>query len=229
MLELIMELVFPRHLKCSLCGEEIDEEFFCSTCKASIQFNIGKVCRFCGRMIYGEIDICNNCKSINRYYDGGVSVALYDDYIKGMMYQFKYNNKTYLGHTMAKYLIDKIATLDLNVEFDGIIPVPLHYKREIKRGYNQTRIMAEFMSEISGLKVFNVLERAKETPPLNQLTQLERVHVLKDVFVMKEPLSGSYILVDDIFTTGATVNACSKILKENGVDYIFIATFTVGD
>jgi len=227
-LDFVMDLIYPRDLTCVLCSEESDDEL-CDLCKGSIQFNIGRVCKACGRMITTDYGICRNCMSMERMFDYGVSVVTYDDYIKGLMYKLKYHNKRYIAHTMAKYILDYILQLNLKEDFDGIIPVPLHENRLKNRGYNQAYLIAMFLSEMTGLKVYETIRRVVNTRPLNKMTREERSHILEDAFEVTRCMEGNYILIDDIFTTGTTVNTCSKLLKASGVSQILVATFAVGE
>lgn len=227
-MEYIMDLLYPRNITCVLCHEESDDEL-CNICKGSIQFNIGRVCKYCGRMLLTEYDVCKNCMLLDRYFDRGTSVVTYDDYVKRLFFKLKYHNKRYIAHTMAKYILHKIISLELDQDFDGIIPIPLHKNRLLKRGYNQSDLISKFLGDMTGLEVIQPIMRIKDTLALNKLSREERLDVLCDAFQVTGKLSGSYILVDDIFTTGSTVNVCSKLLKERGVDYLLVATFAVGE
>ena len=90
-------------------------------------------------------------------------------------------------------------------------------------------LIAKYISNRSGIAVRDVLCRKKNTRVLNSLSSSERIIELQDAFDLIEAIEGNIILVDDIFTTGHTVNECSKVLKENGVDYIHILSFAVGE
>jgi len=223
------ELLYPRELTCVLCHNEVEDNELCDICLGSIQFNIGRVCESCGRMIlYGEYPICDNCKTLDRYYDKGISVAIYDEYIKKLIFNFKYHDKRYIAHTMACLMLKKVIELELDIDFDYIVPVPLHKDRYDSRGFNQAEVIARFMCELSGLKLNTTLKRVKSTPALNNLSLEERHEVLNEAFALTDEIRGNIIIVDDIFTTGTTMNSCCKVLKRNGADYILIVSFAVG-
>lgn len=223
------ELLYPRNLTCVLCHNEVEDNELCDVCLGSIQFNIGKVCESCGRMILsGQYPICDNCKTLDRYYDKGISVAIYDEYIKKLIFNFKYHDKRYIAHTMASFMLKKVIELELEIDFDYIVPVPLHKERFNSRGFNQAELIARFMCELSGLKLNRNLKRIKATPALNNLSLEERHVALTEAFALSGEIRGNIIIVDDIFTTGTTMNSCCKVLKGNGSDYILIVSFAVG-
>lgn len=225
-----MDFLYPRDLTCVLCHSEIEDYNMCKICLGSIQFNRGKVCRFCGRMIMtGDYLVCSNCKMLNRHFDGGTSVVLYDDFIKKAIFNLKYHDKRYIAHTMAILMVQKISDLDLEIDFDYIIPVPLHFNRFKQRGFNQAELIAKEMSFRTGIKLWSGLKRIKETPPLNKLCIGDRQSALFKAFALNGDIQGNIILVDDIFTTGTTLNTCSEVLKQSGAHYILITTFSVGE
>lgn len=229
LLNVFMDMLYPRNLSCVLCHEESDGEL-CSKCLGSIQFNIGPICLSCGRMIMkSDYLICHQCKTFERYYDRGISVAVYDDFISKLLYDLKYHDKKYIAHMIASYMVDYIVKLDLDVEFDYIVPVPLHQERYKKRGFNQSELIGKFVSEMTGVPLNTILSRTKNTKPLSAMTADERVRILSDAFELKAPILGNIIIVDDIFTTGSTLNACAKVLKSNGADFILGVTFAVGE
>jgi len=223
------ELLYPRHLTCVLCHNEVEDSELCDVCLGSIQFNTGRVCESCGRMILsGLYHICENCKMLDRYYDKGTSVVIYDEYVKKLIFNFKYHDKRYIAHTMASYMLKKVIELELEIDFDYIVPVPLHKERFKSRGFNQAEVIARFMCELSGLKLNTNLKRIKQTPALNNLSAEERHEALQEAFALSDEIRGNIIIVDDIFTTGTTMNSCCKVLKENGVGYILIVSYAVG-
>ncbi len=229
LIEAFLEMLYPRNLTCILCNNESEDEL-CDLCKGSIQFNIEPVCESCGRMIMkSSYMICHHCKGIRRYYDRGLSVAVYDELSKKMIFNLKYHDKRYISHTIAKYMLDFIIKIDLDIDFDVIVPVPLHQERYHQRGYNQAELIAKHLSKLSGLPMNRDLVRRKNTKPLYTLSAEERSTVLAQAFELKTPIVGNIILVDDIFTTGSTLNMCSKVLKSNGCGYILVITFAVGE
>lgn len=235
--EFLIDLLFPRDLTCVLCNRElfdVSEGNFCNVCMGSIQFTAGNSCTCCGRNIpssniYG---VCLNCSLLTRHYDSGVAVLKYDDYSKKLFFDLKYFNKKFIAHTMAVYIKKKLVGLNLEHDIDYFVPVPLHINKFKKRGYNQSYIICKYLSELTGIQTLECIDRIKDTRPLNGLDPEERQVLLHDAFVIKENFSLDnkiIVLVDDIFTTGSTINACSEVLKNENVKYIVSACFGIGE
>ena len=128
---------------------------------------------------------------------------------------------------MVEIMIDKLSIENIN--FDYILYVPLHKKRERKRGFNQSKIIANQLGKELGVEVLDILERSKNTRRLFELDEKERQQELKNVFKISKDIKNytnkNIILIDDIFTTGSTVNEISKLLKLNGINEVYIFTF----
>lgn len=232
MLEWLKDFIYPRDLTCILCHDELNdahESGLCATCLGSIQFHIGKTCDYCGRMIRSEYAICNQCKLLNRQLDGGFSVVVYDDYIKGLLFDLKYYRKTYIAHSIAVLMLNKIVSLDLEQTFDYIVPVPLHEERYKTRGYNQSEIIAKSLSELTNIPIRSVLSRIKNTPPLNLYTVDVREEILNDAFKAVGNINGNILLIDDITTSGHTLNVCGRVLKECGAEEVYGLTFAASE
>ena len=121
----------------------------------------------------------------------------------------------YLVPYLAQFIADKIILE--NISFDYIVPVPLNENRQKKRGFNQAEVLAEQVCKILSAKYKQVLTRQKDTPFQARLTREDRLVNLKDAFVVndKTEVKGKTILLlDDIFTTGSTINECCKVLNK---------------
>ena len=128
---------------------------------------------------------------------------------------------------IVEIMIDKLSIENIN--FDYILYVPLHKKRERKRGFNQSKIIANQLGKELGVEVLDILERSKNTRRLFELDEKERKKELKNVFKISKDIENyrnkNVLLIDDIFTTGSTVNEISKLLKLNGINEVYIFTF----
>lgn len=128
---------------------------------------------------------------------------------------------------IVEIMIDKLSIENIN--FDYILYVPLHKKRERKRGFNQSKIIANQLGKELGIEVLDILERSKNTRRLFELDEKERKQELKNVFKISKDIENytnkNILLIDDIFTTGSTVNEISKLLKLNGINEVYIFTF----
>ena len=144
--------------------------------------------------------------------------------MESMLYALKYQENKTVGVFFGRKLAAAMAVSA--VHFDGIIGVPLHPKRKRKRGYNQVDIIGETAAKALTIPYYNsALSRTKNTPPLSK-TKRARAVVLANAFAIKEnlPAGRHFLLLDDIFTTGATLNACAKILLEEANISLSIAT-----
>lgn len=144
--------------------------------------------------------------------------------IERMLYALKYQGNKTVGVFFGRKLAATIAANSMH--FDGIVGVPLHLKKKRKRGYNQVDIIGETAAAVLAIPYYNsALTRTKNTPPLSKIKE-ERAVVLATAFAVKEVLSAGkhYLLLDDIFTTGATLNACAKVLLEEARISLSIAT-----
>lgn len=128
---------------------------------------------------------------------------------------------------IVEIMLDKLSIENIN--FDYILYVPLHKKRERKRGFNQSKIIANQLGKELGIEVLDILERSKNTRRLFELDEKERKQELKNVFKISKDIENytnkNILLIDDIFTTGSTVNEISKLLKLNGINEVYIFTF----
>ena len=195
-------------------------------CFSNINFILDG-CIKCGKPIINysleeqSIDGCSYCLNKSFYFDKVISCVEYTEISKKIVFGLKYNNKTYLSKYIATIMKEK---LDLeNIKFDYILFVPLHKKRLRQRGFNQAEKIAMDLSKIVDIPTVDNTKR------LYKLGKEERINELKNAFVIKENIidlkNKNVLLVDDIFTTGSTVNEISKILKINGVNKVFVSTF----
>ena len=155
-----------------------------------------------------------------------ISCIEYDDISKKLILDFKYKSKTYLCKYIAQLMKEKILLEDM--KYDYILFVPLHKKRIRERGFNQSEKIANKLGELLNIPVLDCIDRVKNTKKLYRLNKEDREKELKNGFKVKENINfiknKKVILIDDIFTTGATANEISKVLKINLVDCICIFT-----
>ncbi|MGL5507657.1 MAG: ComF family protein [Paraclostridium sp.] len=145
---------------------------------------------------------------------------------KIIIFGLKYYNKTYIRDYIVEIMIDKLNIENLN--YDYIVYVPLHKKREKKRGFNQSKVIAKTLGRELNIEVLDLVVRSKNTTRLFELDDKSRKQELKNAFELNDQIlkckNKNILVIDDIFTTGSTVNEISKILKVNGVGNIYILT-----
>ena len=174
-----------------------------------------------------EYSRCKFCENKNFYFDRAISCIEYCDKSKVLVLSLKYYGNTYMSRYIAQVMRDKLEFEQLSADY--IIPVPLHKKRMRIRGFNQAEKIASYISEYTNIPIIDCVKRNRNTKRLYALNKFQREKELKNAFEVKggsEKIIGKrIILVDDIFTTGTTVNEISKKLKIYGVDEIIVLTF----
>lgn len=227
--ETILDVIFPRTFKCVICNGEISKSkppYICDRCLKTLPYNNGKICLKCGSPIYSMADYCVNCKDNIRYFSAARAPFLYSDSIVQMVHDFKYNNKKYLFESVAALMADCYSKNNFNAEL--IIPVPASKARVKQRGYNQVELIGEHLSKILNVpQICNALIKASDTQPQTSLTYFERQkNLLGSIYVNDKSLVKGKIvlLIDDVLTTGATVNYCSELLKLAGAKEVLVLT-----
>ena len=174
-----------------------------------------------------EYSRCKFCENKNFYFDRAISCIEYCDKSKVLVLSLKYYGNTYMSRYIAQVMRDKLEFEQLSADY--IIPVPLHKKRMRIRGFNQAENIASYLSECTNIPIIDCVKRNRNTKRLYALNKFQREKELKNAFEVKEDseeiIGKRIILVDDIFTTGTTVNEISKKLKIYGVDEIIVLTF----
>lgn len=223
----ISDLLFPKHYTCVICGDEVFNRYdLCEPCLKSLPYIMGRVCLHCSDPLVSNGDYCKRCKGKKFYYDRAISPFVYDGEVAKLIHGLKYNNKRYLAEPLSVFMADKLKSEKFY--FDMIVPVPLCAKRYKERGYNQSLLLANELSKQTGIVANgDVLIRIKETPTQTSLDFMERQSNLLGAFkvVNKKAVKGkSILLVDDVFTTGATVTECARMLKDAGASTVYVLT-----
>ena len=227
------EDLFFRNHSCLVCRREIPDGTafsLCGNCFENLDRIDGTLCKNCGEQILEGNLICDRCKNVKFSFDESKSFAFYEDASAKLVKRFKYSGKKYY----ARYLAELMC---LNkVYFDGvdvITFVPIGRKRKAERGFNQAEELAREIAKISGVEVIETLEKIGNERHQAGLSQKDRQKNLADSFKLKEDLKSllkgkNVLLIDDVFTTGATLSECSKVLlsdKKNKPAKICCYTF----
>ena len=196
----------------------------------------------CGRPIgdensnYSFREYCFDCvhKGYDRmsYIRQAKAVYLYKGAIKPTMYRFKYSNKREYADFFAKEAVQKYADWLQHVGVEVIVPVPLHQKKQRKRGYNQAECFARGMTRLTGIPTEeNMVIRVKDTAPQKGLGELERKNNLKNAFHSEKNVVQyrCVMVVDDIYTTGSTAEAVARELIKKGAHKVYLMTICIGE
>ncbi|MCS7287000.1 MAG: ComF family protein [Anaerolineae bacterium] len=216
-LDSILDLLFPP--RCGGCGSW--GKWFCDDCLKAIRFLKEPHCRFCGNPAE-DWGICPSCAREPHSLEGIISVAYFEGPIQKVVHLIKYQGKTALVSPLTELMASRI--LRNPVQAEGIIPVPLHPSRYRERGFNQSALLAEGLSKHLGIPVLDgALERIRYTRPQVGLNAQERKENVKGAFRANpfKVAGKNLIVVDDVCTTGATLEECGVALKEAGAKRVW--------
>ncbi len=230
------DLLYPEGVACYLCGKKLRASHnygICKACWDNFVF-IGKNnCKKCGKYLPAP-GLCKDCQNFVHSFYRAHSLCVYDDKVREWVYSFKYAGRAYLARPFGRMMAKRIKELGLSEGIDGILPVPVHRKKLKQRGYNQSELLARVIkNELNLKKVPYALQRKRDTPPLSGLTRLQRLKTLEGAFEMVKrvyrPDIKNVLLIDDIYTTGSTVNQCADILKKGaGAAKVYVFTLASG-
>lgn len=230
-LERILNLFFPR--RCPVCDDVVksSEGLVCRRCVSQLRYITGSVCMKCGKKLNSaEAEYCHDCSNKHHFYDSGM--ALYDyQSIADSIYRFKYKGRReyaqFYGEEICRHLGPDLKRLKPDV----LIPVPIHRKRKQERGYNQAAVLAHAVSQGLSIPVEEKLMiRQRKTTPQKELSGPERQNNLKKAFkiLQNDVKLNTIIIVDDIYTTGSTIDAMAEELRESGVSRIYFIALAIG-
>jgi ComF family protein len=214
-------LLLPR--QCPLCRTVVDSAGVCFACWETLHFITDPLCDRCGVPLpfeTGQGSVCGACFVKEFPLKRLRSLWVYDDASRTLVLRFKTSGQRWLGPVLGQALARLVYPFRKHI--DWIVPVPLHRYRLWRRGFNQSAVLAQSVSHETGLPYVPLcLKRHRHTPSMGALRAKERLLNVKDAFCV----TGSYaadlkgkrvLLVDDVYTTGATLNACAHILKQGG-------------
>ena len=230
----IEDLLFEPHA-CICCRRECDSDSsyrLCSRCQKVFPFINGKYCLKCGEPIADDYDFCYNCQDSDFVFDRSRSVFAYDDMTRPIIMRFKYNGLKTYAKPLGKMLADYFGSSDLIADVATFVPMP--EKRKKKRGYNQAEVLCDEFCKLTGMPMVDALKRVKDIPRQSTLSGKERIENIKGNFAAADNSlvkDKSVLVIDDVVTTGATVNECAKALLKAGAREVMVLSLakTVGE
>jgi ComF family protein len=228
---MLTRLMFPP--RCPVCHDLVrGDGRICPECRQLLSYVNGPVCCKCGKEIrFEEEELCRDCRTRKKSFDGGIALLNYDDIARESMVKFKYGQRREYGLFYAEEIARLYGGRIFRFAPDGIIPVPVHISRLRFRGYNQAQVVADRLGELLGLPVFDkALLRTKRTVAQKELNAAQRMRNLMSVMQAGPEAAklGRVVLVDDIYTTGSTIEACSRVLKAAGVEEVMPVCVCIG-
>ncbi|HYF84391.1 MAG TPA: ComF family protein [Clostridia bacterium] len=231
MLRYVIDLLYPSKPKCDICGS-VGTVNPCDICMASLDYLQGVTCLHCGKQLNEKYpkSICPDCRDGIFHYDRAYSCFAYSGMGKELIHKFKYEGKTQLSKVIAGLMEERLRNEVLSI--DAIVPVPIHENKLRTRGFNQSLFIARELAGRLRKPVSDCLLRTKETKVQYNLDKAQRYLNIVDAFSIKllynNDKNKSILLVDDIYTTGSTVNECSRVLREFGARNIYVITAATG-
>lgn len=215
-LEEMLHFIFPK--ECGICRKSVNT-YLCNECLNNIQNS---------NMFLNRIE--NYTKDNTKYFDYHAYVFSYKDLARKKLIQYKFENKAYLANMFCEFFIKNKKICGFFKKYDIIISVPMTKKKKWKRGYNQTELIAKLLAKkIENLRYEkNILIKIKDNKTQSTLNKKQRIQNVKNVYKIKNIQTikeKNILIIDDIYTTGATVNECAKVLKQsnNNIGVITIA------
>ncbi|MDR2646293.1 MAG: ComF family protein [Holosporaceae bacterium] len=216
-------------ITCCNCGKIVDTEGLCLECWKKIKWISDPKCRICGAPFEIDVDaLCFQCIKKKPHFDQAISVFEYDNFSKGIILKFKHRDVTHICRQLVAWLWR--ASQDIIKDYDIIVPVPIHFLKRLKRKYNQSELLAKKLETLSGITYEpRILRKEKQTQQQEGLSRNARLKNVKGSFGINPKYANllrdkNVILVDDVLTTGATANECSRNLKKYGAKKVTILT-----
>jgi ComF family protein len=229
-------LVYPRN--CRLCAVPLDESepgVVCSACLRQAKLIEPPFCQRCALPFAGAITdafTCGYCAKLEFRFDRAVSACRAEGVVRDCIHRFKYNRELYFGRHLSDWMMVAARRwIDWTV-VDALVPVPLHPRKQRHREFNQAEVLARAVSrELDKPVLRGQLRRVKDTETQTHLGAAARVANLRGAFAVRQAASVAgrrLVLVDDVFTTGATLDSCAKVLRHAGAVQVTALTVARG-
>ncbi|MGJ8642986.1 MAG: double zinc ribbon domain-containing protein [Luteolibacter sp.] len=237
----VLDWVYPP--VCEICSCGLDGgDALCEDCVGQMPRIVAPFCDVCGEGFEGQIDgvfDCPNCREISFHFEFARAAMLRSDRVLELVHRLKYGREVHLAGAVGKLASGAFVDRRLGVAMEEkwpLVPVPLHRSRQRERYFNQAEEISRAVAAETGLEMLRMLKRVRKTETQTRLSRKQRMANLKGAFAirrswgreMKVPETPGVILVDDVFTTGSTVDACAKVLRKAGVGRVAVLTVMRG-
>mgnify|MGYP001025065937 CR=1 FL=1 len=212
-----------------------ETEKICTACKEAFYQVQPPVCCLCGRTVGQDEELCMNCQGRQFSYIHGFPVWIYNQPMKRSIAAFKYHNRreyaSYYGQEFVKMYGERLKKLSIQ----ALIPVPMYFPKQKVRGYNQAELFAREIGKRLGICICNdYLFRVRNTKPQKSLDDRQRYRNLQGAFAIDKEKRKYYtglkrvVLVDDIYTTGSTIEMCTRALLQTDIEKVYAASISIG-
>lgn len=232
-----IDLFYPR--SCVACEDPVDGEsryrFICAPCSRRLTIARLPACKTCGFPFFGPVECertCPHCVELSPLFNEARTGVLMKGPARQLVHELKYRGRVHLLEDIGRIFMQAEGLLEFSRNA-VLVPVPLHPRKRRERGFNQSLLIAERLVALgSGLTVVEAIERVKDTESQTRFDRKRRQRNLKNAFAIREKCGLNpqlrVLLVDDVFTTGSTLNACAAVLRRAGISRIDVITFGHG-
>lgn len=229
----VLDFFLPA--SCSYCRSPVDRSgipYFCSACWADFSLITGASCPRCGRsfespeaLSHSPDHLCGQCRRVAPHFDQAISIGQFEGALREAIHQFKYRPCRTLGSPLSSWMAQHLT---VTASIDVVMPVPLHRQRLRLRGFNQALLLARGVALVHQLPLsYDNLVRIRPTKPQVDLSGEERIRNVAGAFSLRRPQDiedRRVLLVDDVFTTGATLNECAAVVRKAGAACVTAVT-----
>ncbi len=231
--ERCISLLFPR--RCPVCGDVVPDpgDLICPACVGKLSPVSQPACKKCGKeVLHQRMEYCLDCNRHSRTFETGAALLNYNEAARRSMAAVKYKNRREYLDFYAAALARRFERRVRRWNPAVLVPVPVHPSRRRRRGFNQAEELARRLGRLWQIPVDSqMLVRSRKTAPQRDLNPEERLRNLQHAFIFGKDcveIPETVLLVDDIYTTGSTVEACSRVLKAAGVRKVYFVAICIG-
>lgn len=231
-MNLLLELLFPR--RCPICDKPIPKigTLICHGCLEKTEYVKSPFCLKCGKEVKDDLtEYCYDCTNKHHEYIRGRALYEYST-VCDSIYRFKYAGRKEYAEAYGQEAAKHLGTVIKSWKADALVPVPIHKKRLRRRGYNQATLFAAALGRELQIPVIdNLISRVENTKPMKMLSGRERQNNLKKAFKIgqNDVKLDTIIIIDDIYTTGSTIDALAREIKKAGVTNIYFIALAIGE
>lgn len=234
-IDFMLDVLYPK--RCVACDKVLlkieKDKGFCKACQRKVRF-VGPVfCMKCGAPIKDDRkEFCGNCENNKHIFIQNKAIYRYEGDMRLAMYRFKYANRRCYAKVFAKHAVELYGDWIKRNKIEVIVPVPMYEPKKKRRGYNQAEVFAKALSEVTGIPMSTeIVRREEDTEAMKQLNAIKRKKNLLNAFSLTKNVVQfrKVLIVDDIYTTGTTMDEVAKMLKYGGMDELFGMSICIGE
>lgn len=226
----ILEALYPP--TCPICDRVEKPAVICPECRKKLRYIRSPRCLCCGKPVeLEETERCFDCRRKHHEFEQGAALWAYTEESRNSVYRFKYQNCRVYAEVYGEELAKNLGGLVKMWKGEALIPVPVHARKRRQRGFNQAELLAREVGKHLEIPVeTGILKRSRYTRPQKELDDNQRRKNLEKAFIIEKNVVQykKVVLVDDIYTTGATMDACARVLKEKGAEQIYFLCLCIG-